>query len=428
MPKKTSDFSRPKGTRDFLPEEMAKRRSVEETMRSVFEDFGYGEVETPVFEHLELITAKSGEEIKAHLYHFKDKSSRDLTLRPELTAPVMRLYLEALTHAPKPVKLYYFGDCFRYEEPQSGRYREFRQAGVELIGSPNPEAEAEVICVAVSALERLGLKDFRVSIGEVGVLRTLLESGGIHKEAHASVMNAIDKGVDVRKTLDGLGMQKDMEELLLTILELRGGKEALHTALELIEKTGIDLGDARAKINRLEETLRLLDVMGFEYSLDLGIARGLDYYTGMVFEIYAEGLGAQKQICGGGTYSLTEILDGEPAPTCGFAFGFDRIILALESQGKLAAPEKERLLVVATGEDMVGEAMRIASIIRRKRGCEVELMRRKLVKALAYANNMGYQRVVIVGGEELAKGCVVLRNMGKGEQKEVRIEDLGGPL
>ncbi|MFQ5815012.1 MAG: histidine--tRNA ligase [Candidatus Hydrothermarchaeaceae archaeon] len=424
MPRRTNAFTRPRGTRDFLPEEMARRRQVEATMRGVFEDFGYGEIRTPIFEHLELITAKSGEEITRHLYHFKDKSGRDITLRPELTAPAMRLYLQELTHSPKPVKLYYFGDCFRYERPQSGRYREFRQAGVELIGSPHPEAEAEVITLAVSALKELGLEGFSVSIGEVGVLRALLGAAGIRGDEQARVMAVIDKGEDVKEVLEGLGMPGDLENLLIRIIELKGSKESLRKADALMEKVRAELKEARSRFRRLEDTLRFLEAMNVEYTLDLGIARGLDYYTGMVFEVYAEELGAQKQICGGGTYTLTDVLGGKPAPTCGFAFGFDRIILALESQEKLPKSTMARLLVVPTDVGVMGDAMRIASVIRRKGGCEVELMRRKLHRALAHANNIGCQRVIIVGEEELARGCVVLRDMIKGEQREVRIEDL----
>jgi histidyl-tRNA synthetase len=424
MSRKTDDFTRPRGTRDFLPDEMAKRRHVEEVMRRVFEAFGYGEIKTPVFEHLELITAKSGVEILRHLYHFKDKSGRDITLRPELTAPTMRLYLQELTHTPKPIKLYYFGDCYRYERPQAGRYREFTHAGVELIGSPHPEAEAEIISIASSALNELGLVGYETCIGEVGVLRALLGAAGIHGERQGSVMTAIDKKEDVVEVLDGLGMEEEMVDLLVRLIGLKGGKESLRRAYALLENADDKLDEARARLGKLEETLRLLDILEVEYSLDLGIARGLDYYTGMVFEIYVEELGAQKQICGGGTYTLTDVLGGEPTPTCGFAFGFDRVVLALESQGKLPQLEATRLLVVPTGVEVTGEAMRIAALIRQKRTCEVELTRRKLGRALSYANSRGCKKVVIVGEEELSRGCVVLKDMDRGEQREVKIEDL----
>ncbi|MEE9594468.1 MAG: histidine--tRNA ligase, partial [Candidatus Hydrothermarchaeales archaeon] len=356
--------------------------------------------------------------------HFKDKSGRDLTLRPELTAPAMRVYLQELTHSPKPVKLYYLGDCFRYERPQSGRYREFTQAGVELIGSSYAEAEAEVIAVSVSVLKELGLEGFEVSIGDVGVLRALLDAAGVHGNEQAQMMTAIDKGENVRPVLKGLGMPSEYEDILVGIIELKGRKDSLSKAEALIKKAGVELKKAIERLRRLEETLRFLEVMEVRCTLDLGIARGLDYYTGMVFEIYSKGLGAQEQICGGGTYSLTDVLGGEPTPTCGFAFGFDRVILALESQGKLSSPTNDRLLVVPVGEKALEEATRIASIIRRKRGCEVDLMRRKLGKALSYAATIGCQKVVIVGEDELARGCVVLRDMKTGEQREVKIEEL----
>ncbi|MBI4344719.1 MAG: histidine--tRNA ligase [Euryarchaeota archaeon] len=419
-------FTRPRGTRDFLPEEMARRRYVEGVMREVFESFGYGEVQTPTFESLELITAKSGEDIRRHLYHFKDKAERDLALRPELTAPVMRLYINELKRSPKPVKVYYIGNCFRYEEPQSGRYREFWQAGVELIGPPHEEAEAEVVALAMATLERLGLEGFEVHIGHIGVLRRILEDGGVREEDQNPVMNAIDKGEEaaLKGLLEKLQVPEESRSVLLTILELEGpSREVLGKARALLAgRTGV-----LEELERFERVLCALGFFGVEgYRVDLGIARGLDYYTGTVFEIYAPRLGAQKQICGGGSYSLTETLGGAPVPTCGFAFGFDRVLLALEAEGrKLGGDKGPKALVVPAGKDLLGEAIRVAASLRKSLPCEVDLMKRKLVKALGYADSRGIPLVVIIGEEELAKGCVLVRDMKTGAQRDVKVEDLG---
>ncbi|MEE8167266.1 MAG: histidine--tRNA ligase [Candidatus Hydrothermarchaeales archaeon] len=414
-----SNFSKPRGTRDILPEEMEGRRKVEEAIRRVFEGYGYREVQTPTFEHLELITTKSGEEIRRHLYHFKDKSGREIALRPELTAPVMRLYMEELSHTTKPVKLYYFGNCFRYERPQSGRYREFWQAGIELIGSPYPEAEAEVIALAVYALKGIGLK-FDLQIGEVGVLREILGCSGASDEDQAKVMNAIDKGEDIDILLTEIGIPADDRKLVYTISGLVGGKKTLEKAKKLLENNE----GVMARLERLSRVLELLEELGVTYQLNLGIARGLDYYSGVVFEVYAQGLGAQKQICGGGTYTLTDVLGGEPTPTCGFAFGLDRVLLALEAQTGMAPVKKTRVLVVPTSEDLLEDAVKICSIIREYASCELELMRRKLSRALSYANNEGFSFVIIVGDEELERGYVVLRDMEKETQREVNIKEL----
>ncbi len=416
-------YSRPRGTRDFLPGEMALRRAVEQKMRSVFIRYGYTEVATPTFEHLELITAKSGEEILAHLYHFKDKGGRDLALRPELTAPVMRLYVNQLQNSPKPLRLYYFGNCFRYERPQAGRYREFWQAGVELIGPASPEAQAEVIALAEAVLRELGLRNYELHIGSVGVLRKFLAERGVAEEEQCRIMGIIDKGDRelLEEELLKLGLSQEERSTIAGVLELTGGRDAvLSKAREL-------LGERRAALEELlslEEILDALESFGVKYSLNLGIARGLDYYTGMVFEIYAPKLGAEKQICGGGSYSLAETFGGKPVATSGFAFGFDRIMLALQKDGvELRGDEGVQVMVIPFGEEYLPKAVEIASALRRSLACELEVMRRRVKRALSYASSKGVPFVVLVG-EETARGRVLLKHMRSGEQREVEIDRL----
>lgn len=413
------EFTRPRGTRDFLPEEVKKRRKVEGIIRDTFEKFGFLEVVTPTFENLELITAKSGDEIREGLYHFKDKSDRDLALRPELTAPVMRLYVNEMQRRPKPVKLYYFANCFRYERSQAGRYREFYQAGVESIGSANPEADAEVIALAVKTLENLGLKNFRTSIGHIGILRGILGEEEISEAEQNALMGIIDKGEKAALVEAIEKFSSESRETLLKIIELKGDPE------DVLDKAG-GLLKEKEKITQLKETLDMLDGFGVkDYRVNLGIARGLDYYTGVVFEIYAEGLGAQDQICGGGNYTLTEAFGGQKTATSGFAFGFDRIMLALGAQGKESKEEAgAEYLVVPTNIDLLKKAIEISAIIRKKSTCEVDLMRRKLGKALSYADAKGIPFVIIVGEEEQKKDKVLVRDMKSGEQKEVSIKDL----
>ncbi|NOZ58672.1 MAG: histidine--tRNA ligase [Euryarchaeota archaeon] len=417
-------YSRPRGTRDFLPEEMAARRSVEQRMRRVFVRFGYAEVATPTFEHLELITAKSGEEIVAHLYHFKDKGGRDLALRPELTAPVMRLYVNELQSSPKPLRLYYFGNCFRYERPQAGRYREFWQAGVELIGSSSPEAQAEVIALAKAVLDELGLRNYELHVGSVGVLRKFLEERGIAEGEQCRIMGIIDKGDEeqLEEELLKLGLSEEDRSAIAGVLELKGERSAVVSRAEEL------LAGREAALNELRELEGILDALESfgvrEYTLNLGIARGLDYYTGMVFEIYASKLGAEKQICGGGSYSLAETFGGKPVATSGFAFGFDRIMLALEKDGvELGGEEGAKIMVIPFGEEYLDRAIEISALLRRSVACELEVMRRKVKKALSYASSKGIDYVVLVG-EETERGRVLLKDMRSGEQREVDIEEL----
>jgi histidyl-tRNA synthetase len=414
------EFRRPRGTRDFLPDETRRRRFVENVMRRTFERFGYEEIQTPTFETLELITAKSGEEIRSHLFHFKDKSNRDMALRPEFTAPVMRLYVNHLQTKPKPLKLYYFGNCFRYERPQSGRFREFWQAGVELIGSGYPEAEAEVIALAVETLRELRLKDFETHVGHVGILRKILEERGVGEEHQNIIMGLIDKGEkeQLELLLDKLKLGED-KDLVHKILGLRGGDEVIPKAASLLEGK-----KAQEEIEKLGQMLEKLRDFGIkDYRVNLGIARGLDYYTGMVFEIYDNKLKAQKQICGGGSYSLAEVFGGEPIPTCGFAFGFDRVVMAMEAErARYGEEDEKRFLIVTTGEKLLSKAIDISRMIREKFPCEVDLMRRRLGKALKYADSKGIPFVIIVGEDELKRGRVILRDMKTGTQREVPIE------
>jgi histidyl-tRNA synthetase len=421
-------YSKPRGTRDFLPGEMAARRYVEQKIRRVFIRFGYKEIATPTFEHLELITAKSGEDIVAHLYHFKDKGGRDLALRPELTAPVMRLYVNELQNSPKPLRLYYFGNCFRYERPQAGRYREFWQAGVELIGSSSPEAQAEVIALVNAVLDELGIREYELHIGNIGILRKILAENGIGEEVQAHIMGVIDKGdeAQLEEELNTLELPEEEKKVILGVLELKGRRG------EVIERAEALLAGRESVLKELrsfEEILDALESFGVKnYYLNLGIARGLDYYTGMVFEVYAYKLGAEKQICGGGSYSLAEVFGGKPVATSGFAFGFDRLLLALEKEGvKLPNTERTLFMVIPMGKELVPYAIEVASLVRRSYVCELEVMRRKVKKALAYADAKGIPYVILVG-EEIKEGKVLLKDMRAKEQREVNVEELESVL
>jgi len=407
----------PRGTRDILPAEMEQRRKVEAKLRSIFERFGYREVQTPTFEHLELISAKSGEEIAEHLYAFEDKKGRRLALRPELSAPTIRLYVNSLRTRPKPRKLYYFENCFRYERPQKGRYREFWQAGVELIGSARPEAEAEVVALAERCLKELGLTRYTLSIGHLGLVRSLLEMHGVGEGMQNHILSLLDKGE--RQGIEELNIPARAKSQLQRIIQLKGSWKGVKGEVEELLA-----GCAGDLIEGFESFLEKLQLFGVErYRIDLGIARGLDYYTGMVFEIHAEGLGAQDQICGGGTYSLVKLLGGGDTPSCGFAFGFDRLMLALESQGALpGARVIPRVLVVPETWKGLNRAIKITSLLRKEVSCDLEIMGRKLSKSLAYADAESIPYVLIVPDE---KGDgVILRDMASGEQKVLSPEEV----
>jgi histidyl-tRNA synthetase len=411
-------IEKPRGTRDFTAEEMEERDRVENVIAGVFRSYGYKKIRTPTFEHMELFALKSGNEISTHMYVFDDKKGRKMCLRPEETASVCRMFSESLRMRAKPLKLYYYDPMFRYEEPQKGRYREFWQIGMELIGPKGPESDAEVIAVAYDSLKKLGC-GFRLEIGHLGIVKGLLADKNIGEDIQRKAIACIDKN-------DAEGLRKlTSEELLFELIALKGGKEVVAKAEEKLK----DSEKAITALAELKEILACLDVLEIEYTLNLGVARGLEYYTGMVFEIRVPELGAQSQICGGGRYdNLVGLFSGISVPAVGFAFGFDRVVEALQTQGASKPGKKTNAIVAPASPDMKKEALKIASDLRRTHIVEYDLMDRKLGKILEYAADMGVSYVVIVGRKDYSEGMATIRNMSSGEQKTVKICEIGTTL
>ena len=409
----------PRGTRDFLPDEMEKRRFYENRLRSTARSFGFREVETPIFEDSELFILRSGPNVLKELYAFEDKGGRELALRPEMTAPVVRMFVNGMSNEPKPIKLFYFGQCFRYERPQSGRYREFFQFGAEIIGGETPQTDAEAIALASSMLGALGVKDYRLRIGHIGVLRQKIADIGVPKERTAEVLQKLDKKMydEARPLLLDMGVDESQIEDLFSMTETVGGKEVL-------DKVPGEAGDW------LRTVVAYLDAMGVEdVEIDLGVVRGLDYYTGMVFEAEAPALGAEKQICGGGSYTLSELFGGEKVFSTGFAVGFDRALLALEKEGTSYTPDGLDAYVIPASDDVRIKAAEIASMLRSE-GISVDqdIMCRKMAKAMKFASSARASFAVIIGSRELESGSVMLRDMTTGEQTEVAISELAGRI
>jgi len=408
-------IQRPRGTRDFSPEEMEKRRWLEGIMRSTARDFGFREVATPTFEHTELFTLKSGPRIVEEIYAFQDKGGRDIALRPELTAPVIRYFLSDMSNETRPLKVSYLGPCFRYERPQSGRYREFMQFGVELIGANNPESDAEVIGLAASIMERIGLDEYSIRVGHIGILREMLAEAGLDQGQAAAVLQKLDKKMydEVRPMMMSAGMTDEDIQTVFDLTQVVGDVSVLE-------------GMTGEAIQYLMEVFGVLGNYGIDQALvDLGVVRGLDYYTGIVFEVEAPCLGAEKQVCGGGSYSLAEILGGERVFSTGFAIGFDRTMLALEKEGLDVGDDGIDAFVIPVKEAQMPKAFEIVSTLRRAGlRADVDLMRRSIGKNLKYADSSGARRAVIVGENELEQGSVTVRDMDSGEQTLVRIEEL----
>lgn len=401
--------NRPRGTRDFLPADTARRRYVESIMRNVARNWGYSEIITPTFEHLDLFTLKSGEGIVGELYNFTDKGGRDVTLRPELTAPVMRLYVNELQSFPKPLQLFYFENCFRYERPQKGRFREFWQFGVELIGSGKPDSDAEVIALAEALLKAVGVRG-DMKLGNLAVIRTLLR--GLEPEIVSNVMRLVDKKeyAGLEALLEEIGAEEQLKSDIFRLIKLEG-KYILPDVKKIVGNI--------PELVSFEKTLKLLDAYGVDYSLDFGIARGLDYYTGMVFEVYAEGLGAQKQVCGGGSYQLIQLFGGGDVPSTGFGIGFDRIMEICP----LVQPAPKNVVIISKPETHL-EAVKIATELRNYLPVHIDLMERNFKTQLSFANTINADYVVIVGEKELEAGKLTLRNMVSGEQELLTLEEI----
>jgi len=408
-------IQRPRGTRDFVPDDMERRRFYEGILRKTSKTFGFREIATPIFEEAELFILKSGPNIMNEIYAFKDKGDRDIALRPELTAPVMRMFVNELSNEPKPLKLFYFGQCFRYERPQSGRYREFFQFGAELIGNANPEADAEVIALAASMIKALGLKEYKIRIGHIGILRQRLIDAGVPQERMPEVLQKLDKKLydEALPIMNDLGVSNEKAEEIFELTETIGGKEVLDKVKD-------------ESADYLRNVVDILSNMGVnDIEIDMGVVRGLDYYTGMVFEAEAPALGAEKQICGGGSYSLTELFGGEKVFSTGFAIGFDRILLAMEKEGLEFKHIGVDAYVIPVSDSVRGKCAEIAATLRAAGiATDIDIMGRKMQKAMKHASSVSARYCIIVGENELKDGVVTLRDMSSGEQTTVKINDL----
>ena len=392
-------LQKPRGTRDFLPDEMEARRIIELRMREVARRWGYREVCTPEFEDLELFTMRSGEGIIEEMYVFEDKGGRNLALRPEITASVIRMYINEAKVAPKPLRWCYFADCFRYERPQKGRYRQFWQFGVELIGADTAVADAEIIMLADDMLNSSGVT-YDLKVGHLSFMKNLLKD--LEPPVQRRVMAHLDKKDfdGLKNTLESMDRQ-ELGNSLISLVECRDLEEAFEIPGMIPQK------------ERIQQTIESLDTAGVNYSLNFGIARGLDYYTGMVFEGFAQNLGAENQILGGGAYRLAHLFGGDDVASCGFAIGFDRVMVSL---GDMQNKKDTVVAIVCTSEGR-SHALRVARIFR-KAGIrsEMDLMERGLGAQLAHASKSA-DFAIVIGQREAESGNVTLKNLHSGEQK-----------
>ena len=421
---------------------MKRRLALEHLLEDVAQRHGFSRVQTPVFESLELFTAKSGPGVISQLYAFQDKGERDLTLRPELTAPVMRMVAEEMRMDTKPLRLSYYGQCYRYEEFKTGRYREFFQYGVELIGASGPLAEAEVLALAVNMLHATGLEGWEIRIGHVGVLKDALTGLGLSSEVDASTgeppiasaMRLLDKGDDagLAELFSTHGLDPANAEPLRALASLDGGMETLGPARELLSSMD---GVSLEALDELETTLTALAALAPAppaMAVDLTVARGLDYYTGMVFEVKVDELGGEGQVLGGGSYKLLHLF-GLPDldPCCGFGLGFDRVLLALEAQAAASGREeavpgevddRPHIAIAPNKADHMPLLPLVASL--REAGARVELLlsRKNYGRIIKWTEGIGASHLLVVKPEDLENGVARLINFKTGDRSDVELD------
>ena len=448
-------FDKPAGTSDFLPEQMVQRNFVEKIVCETFENYGYAQVQTPLFESFALLSAQSGEEIRHKMFTFVGSDRVDYALRPEMTAPVCRLIANGqLGHLPYPYKLYYIGQCVRQEPVTDGTEvkREFRQAGVELIGPASAYADAEIIAIPVRILEKLNISHTQLKIGNTGIFREIFKQVSLDTQDHGEIIWDLDslarlrtearfwdletlrdalnmlrrsQGIDyegkykieaaaVQELTDGdaaevaeqlpmiaeetykarwqryFNISEETAQCCIEVSKISGDTDTVMTVWET--RFGNTAQAARQELLVLCECLENYDITDFE--INLGITRGFDFYTGTVFQI--ELPETHRPLCGGGRYDkLIESFGGAPTPGAGFAFQFDALVEAFISTEKTTVNGRKDYFIAAETPERIAEAQRLAETLRKKgKNVEVDLMERNLQAQQDYASQANYDYLI----------------------------------
>ncbi len=418
-------YQPPRGTRDFLPDEMYKRNWVLERIREVYEAYGFEPLGTPAFESWELLKMKSGEDVVNQIYYFKDKADRELGLRFDLTTSLARV---VATHRElqMPFKRYATGTVWRYENPSEKRFREFWQADADTVGVSDIIADAEVLSAAVDCLKKMGFEGFRIQLNDRRILEEFILSAGVPTERVLEAIRAVDKLLKIGREgvieeLRRLSLSQDEADKLLDALSLTGEPEYVLTQAENRLK---DSSDGLKGCKALRDMITYAKSFGYAKYIvvELSLARGLDYYTGPVFEVSAKGYEDYGSIAGGGRYDeIISIFGGNTTPATGISFGIERLVPLLEMKGGF---DKITLgvdvLVAPVSENVKGEAIKVAQELRSAGHSTIlDLMGRRFSKQLEYADKKHVRKVVIVGEKELAEGSLSIRDMETGAQTKI---------
>ena len=406
-------IQKPKGTLDILPKEAGQRRHISEKIRKTLSNYNYSEIQTPTFENTSLFKRSIGEEtdvVSKEMYSFNDD---EYTLRPEMTAPVVRAYLENSMYNESPVqKLFYFSNMYRHERPQAGRYREFSQYGIEVIGSGDFTVDVEVIAVGLQILNDFGIRDIKTKINNIGT-----------QQERALFIDDLKKYLTKYLQVLSIDSRKRFEKNPLRILDSKDPSdiEVLENAPVLYEYLSKETKDFFSNVLDMLKDLRI------KFEVDYRLVRGFDYYTSTTFEVISDELGSQNAIFGGGRYDmLVEQLGGKPTPAIGFACGIERLMIVLD-KNEYQYPEKEqlKLFIVSIGEDAKKFALKTAIALRKKNfKCETDMLNRSVKAQMKEANRLNAEYAIVIGNEELESNEAKLKRMSDGIEIDVTVDKI----
>ena len=404
-----------KGTKDLLPETTYNIQDIENHLYRFMHIHGYGEIRTPIFESTELFTRSVGENtdiVNKEMYTWEDQNGQSLTLRPEMTASVVRAYIQKQLWKIEPIsKFYYIGPSFRRERPQKGRLRQFHQFGVEAIGSYNPEQDAEVIGIAYNIYQMFGVKELSIKVNTLG-------SNNIRNK----YANELKKSLLKFKSIFNESEYNRLEKNPLRILDSKN-KEIQG----LIKKYAPNIFDYISIDDKqhFKKVLQILDAMKIPYTHDTNLVRGLDYYNRTVFEVISNKLGAQDALCGGGRYdNLVGELGGADIPAMGFAAGMERLLLSMNLENNQNT--ETDIYIINIEEDLIKSSMKLADDIRKTLGVAVytDSLRRSLKSQLRHANKMNAKFTIIIDSNTIKENTVIIKNMEKKEQDLIQLDNV----
>ncbi len=403
------------GTKDILPEDIQKWVYLENVVHSIMSNFNYKEIRTPIFEETKLFKRSIGEAtdiVSKEMYTFLDRSETSITLKPEMTASVVRALIEhSLDKQQQLNKLYYLAPMFRQERPQAGRFRQFHQFGAEVLGSTSPSLDAEMIIMSYQIFQKLGLKNFTLKINSLGIPSSRESYKELLRNYLTNKVNELSEDSKNRLETNILRLFDSKDERDQKIME---GAPILLDHLD---------DESREHFENVKE---LLTKAGIPFEIDPKLVRGLDYYTHTTFEIVSGSVGAQSALCGGGRYDLLVKEIGErDVAGVGFAAGIERILLACENEGVL--PEKDNKIdyyVVRLDKELNKEVFEIATNLRAKNhAVEIDYTQRSVKAQMREANRLGAEKVLMIGGEEFERGKAALKDMNTSEQSEVELSE-----